>query len=190
MKVNESYSVAPVHWDRLPANHQRFSLFFQKSPTVQNLWLQGHENSKPMENISIPRGFLGADSSILILWLIPYQIRSPWVSHGSCSLFTDGHFLRHKVTVFHVQHSTSRKYNEADGSAPTVVQPHLWIYSEAFKSTSCVDFTGRHWFYCSVNGDIKFFAQLQTKQSRRKQPAAEDKNTGMSLCQECRDHGP
>lgn len=27
-------------------------------------------------------------------------------------LFTDGHFLRHKVTVFHVQHSTSCKHNE------------------------------------------------------------------------------
>ncbi len=94
---------------------QRFSLSLQKSPTVQNLWLQGHENCKPNESSLISRGFLCEDSSILILWVIFYQIRSCTVSHGSgCSsgLFTDVHFLRHKVTELRVQHSTSCKYNK------------------------------------------------------------------------------
>lgn len=62
----------------------------------------------------IPRDFLYEDSSILISWVI-YQMKSPRISHGSgcnSSLFTDGHVLRHKVTLFRVQHSSSRKYNK------------------------------------------------------------------------------
>ena len=114
---------------------QRISWSVPKSPTVQILWLKGHENSRPIENISIPRGFLCEESSILIAWLISYQTDHPpppppVVSHGSrcsSSLFTDGHFLRHKVTVFHVQHSMSCRYNKnmlKDGCGQMALSEH------------------------------------------------------------------
>lgn len=120
IKVNECSSVISVHWERLfwlsAAGFQRFSLSLQKSATVQNLWLRGHENSKPIENIFIPRGFLRDDfiHSNLLSYL-PLSDKAPQSISGEemqHSLFTDGHVLRHKVTVFHVQHSTYSKYNK------------------------------------------------------------------------------
>lgn len=56
---------------------QRFSLSVQKSPTVQTLRVEGHENSRPIEESSIPRGFFCEDSSVLIIWVISYQIEYP-----------------------------------------------------------------------------------------------------------------
>lgn len=99
---------------------QKFSLFFQKSPTVQNLWLKGHENSRPIDNIVTPRGFLYGDSSIPSIhshpmsYLVSDSPLERLMGVDAACLFTDAlmHFLRHKVTVFHVQHSTSCKHNE------------------------------------------------------------------------------
>lgn len=109
---SKSSSIIPVHRERLLVcvGLQRFSLSVQKSPTVQNLWLQGHENSRTIKIILIPMQKHPLwRSSILILRVISYKTKSPRVPHGSgCSMFvyrwplltSQGH--RVSCSAFHV----------------------------------------------------------------------------------------
>lgn len=86
---------------------------------------RSHQLSKPSESKAMRTADplrtvqFSEDFSVKIHPFWSYElspIRYCRASQGSrCipSLFTDGHFLRHKVTEFRVKHSTSRKYNKA-----------------------------------------------------------------------------
>lgn len=110
----------------------------KKSPTVPNLWQEGHENCRLIEEKCYSKGFVYEDSPILIS-LVVYQLKAPGRRCRS-GLFINGHSLRHRVTVLHVQHSLCCKYNKTCWRTAEYTGAHCCLFSASCFHLICFGF--------------------------------------------------